>query len=240
MPLPMIGVYGGTFDPVHIGHLRPALDCLETLGLVELRLIPLKVAVHRPQPEVPAALRLDMLRAAVAAEPRMIVDPRELERPGRSYSVDTLRSLREEIGAGRPICLLMGLDAFAGFLDWHEPEAILGLAHLVVMRRPKPGQGEDLTPGLRRLYGERACHGREALEAAPAGRILMQQVTQLDIASTRIRALIRAGMSPRYLVPDAVLAIIEREGLYGRPLVGHGNREPDEGARRHAVAGRVR
>jgi nicotinate-nucleotide adenylyltransferase len=236
----MIGVYGGTFDPVHIGHLRPALDCLQTLGLAELRLIPLKVAVHRSQPEAPASLRLAMLRAAVAGEPRMIVDPRELERPGSSYSVDTLRSLRGDLGEGMPICLLMGLDAFAGFLDWHEPEAILELAHLVVMRRPKPGQGEDLSPGLRRLYGERACDGRDALEAAPAGRILMQQVTQLDIASTRIRALIRAGLSARYLVPDPVLAIIERAGLYRGSSDRPGNRDPAPRARDGAAAGRFR
>ena len=216
----MIGVYGGTFDPVHIGHLRPALDCLETLGLDELRLVPLRQAVHRPQPEAPADLRLAMLQAARAGEPRLVVDPRELERSGGSYSLHTLESLRADLGPDVPMCLLMGSDAFAGFLDWHGSEGILTLAHLVVMRRPAAGSAPAMSPQLRRLYAERAAEDVSALAGAPAGRIRMQDVTQLDIASTRVRELIRAGRSVRYLVPEAVLAIIEREGLYRTPPGG--------------------
>ena len=145
----MIGVLGGTFDPIHFGHLRPALDCLEALGLSELRFIPLKVAVHRPQPQAPAALRLAMLEAAIADQPGFRVYTRELERPGGSFSYDTLRSLREELGDAVPICLLVGADAFRGFPDWHRPRAILDLAHLVVMRRP--GTTDPLTPDLQVL-----------------------------------------------------------------------------------------
>jgi nicotinate-nucleotide adenylyltransferase len=208
----MIGLLGGTFDPIHCGHLRPALDCIQALGLDRLHLVPLSVAVHRPQPVAPPRLRLAMLEAAIAGEPRLVADPRELARPGGSFSHDTLSSLRAELGRNEPLCLLVGSDAFAGFLDWHRPLDILGLAHLVAMRRP--GDPPSLDPGLRQLLGERGCDDPRTLKAAPAGRILLQPVTQMDISATRIRTLIAQGLSPRWLLPDPVLAIVEREGLY--------------------------
>jgi nicotinate-nucleotide adenylyltransferase len=208
----MIGILGGTFDPIHLGHLRPALDCLEGLGLDEVRFIPLGVAVHRPQPRASAAARLEMLEAAIAGQPGFVTDARELDRPGGSYTYDTLRSVRGDLGWQRPLCLLVGEDAFRGFLDWHRPRAILDLAHLVVMRRPgSPGTWDG---ALAALYGE---HGRDdpaALRARPGGCILCREVTQMDIASTRIRDLVGRGLSPRYLVPEPVLQIIERAGLY--------------------------
>ncbi|MBS1202102.1 MAG: nicotinate/nicotinamide nucleotide adenylyltransferase [Chromatiaceae bacterium] len=210
----MIGVFGGTFDPIHFGHLRPALDCLQALQLEELRFVPLSVAVHRPQPVAAADLRLAMLEAAIAGQPGFVSDPRELARPGGSYSYDTLVSLRAEVGHARPLCLLVGSDAFAGFLTWYRPGEILKLAHLVVMRRPGLGTDAGLDPALRRLCGERACDEPDALAGSPAGRILIQEVTRVDISSTRVRELIAQGLSPRYLLPEAVLAIIERERLY--------------------------
>jgi len=209
----MIGVLGGSFDPIHFGHLRTALDVVEGLGLDELRLMPLKVAVHREQPMADGALRLRMARSAVAGESRLVVDDRELARGGRSYTVDTLATLREEQGADRPLCLLVGGDAFVGFLDWHRPKAILDLAHLVVMQRP--GAPTARNPDLRAEIEWRRAGDAAALRAAPAGRIYFQGVTQLDISSTRIRRLIAAGRSPRYLLPDAVLDLIRRSDCYG-------------------------
>lgn len=208
----MIGVLGGTFDPIHLGHLRPALDCLQTLPLAQVRLIPLRVAVHRPQPVAPAALRLAMLEAAIADQPGLVADPRELERPGESFSHDTLAHLRAELGDALPLCLLVGSDAFAGFLDWYRPREILDLAHMVIMRRP--GAPEVFAPELQDLLRQRSCEDPTALRGSPAGRILFQGVTQMDISSTRIRELIGRGQSPRFLLPDAVLALCEREGLY--------------------------
>lgn len=214
----MIGVLGGTFDPIHYGHLRPALDCLQALGLEQVRLVPLGVAVHRPQPAAPPRLRLAMLEAAIAGQPGLAADPRELDRAGGSYSYDTLASLRAELGPRRPLCLLMGSDAFAGFLDWHRPLEILGLAHLVVMARPAAlpdgTSVRGLAPGPRALLEGRGCERPADLAAAPGGRILRQPVTALDISSTRIRGLIRQGLSPRYLLPDPVLDLIEGSGLY--------------------------
>ncbi len=208
----MIGVLGGTFDPVHFGHLRPALEMQQALGLAEVRFVPLNVAVHRRQPEASGAQRLAMVRAAVGGEPQFRVDARELQRTGRSYSYETLRSLRSELGDRQPICLLTGSDAFRDFLSWHRPDDILELAHLVVMQRPGADAGLDAR--LRDWMAPRLLPGPEGLDQRPGGHILLNRVTQLDISSTAIRRIIRAGRSPRYLLPDAVLEIIEREDLY--------------------------
>lgn len=208
----MIGILGGTFDPIHFGHLRPALDCLQGLGLAEVRFIPLSVAVHRPQPLASAAMRLRMLEEAVSGQPGFVVDTRELDRPGGSFSYETLVSLRAEFGSEISLCLLVGADAFAGFLSWHRPMEILELAHLVVMRRP--GHGSVADPFLRNLYLEYGCDEPSSLAAQAGGRILYKDVTQVAISSTRVRQLVARGLSPRYLLPDGVLALIEREGVY--------------------------
>ncbi len=202
----MIGILGGTFDPVHYGHLRPALEVQQALGLEQLRLIPLRDPPHRPDPQTTAGQRLAMLRAAVKDQPGFQVDTRELEREGKSYSVLTLHSLRQELGPARPICLLLGSDAFRHFPDWHRPDEILELAHLVVMERPGEAHQEH--------YPDHHCADPGALRRQAAGLILFQTVTQLGISSTRIRAMIAAGSSPRYLLPDPVLTLIERDGLY--------------------------
>lgn len=212
----MIGVLGGTFDPIHFGHLRPALDCLQALGLDEVRLVPLKVAVHRPQPMAAAGLRLVMVRKAVAGTPGLVADGRELDRPGPSYSYDTLASLRRELGPRVSICLLVGADAFNGFLTWHRPAEILDLAHLVVMQRPDALEPSDRI--LRGWLAELGCADQRELRRCPAGRILRLPVTQLDVSSSRIRALMRAGQSPRYLLPDAVLEMAEAAGVYRGPM----------------------
>jgi nicotinate-nucleotide adenylyltransferase len=208
----MIGVLGGTFDPIHFGHLRSALDCLQGIGLEQVRFIPLSVAVHRQQPVATPAMRLAMLEGAIVGQQGFVADPRELFRSGGSYSYDTLVSLRAELGAERPLCLLIGGDAFAGYLTWYRPLEILDLAHLVVMRRP--GHGAVTDPALRNLYLERGCEGANALAEAPGGRILFQDVTQVEISSTQVRRLIGHGLSPRYLLPDPVIDLIEEAGLY--------------------------
>ena len=208
----MIGVLGGTFDPIHFGHLRPALDCQQGLGLDQVRFIPLRIAVHRPQPVASTELRLRMLEAAIAGQRGFAVDRRELERPGGSYTLDTLTSLREEVGPDRPLCLLIGADAFAGFQTWHRPGDILRLAHLIVMRRP--GRDTVAESVERQGLAARRCRDPADLRSVPGGSILFHEVTQVDISSTQVRALIGRGLSPRYLLPDSVLEIIEQTGLY--------------------------
>ena len=208
-----IGVLGGTFDPVHFGHLRPALELLETLDLAEVRLIPCGQPPHRKPPRATAAARLAMLELAVANQPGLRVDPRELERPGPSYMVDTLASLRAEFGT-TPLYLLLGSDAFLGLPDWHRWQELPQLAHLVVMHRPGWALDDDLAAPLAQLVDTRRVYEAAALAAQPAGNILLVPVTPLDISATAIRALIGAGRSPRYLLLDTVWEYIRAHGLY--------------------------
>ena len=209
----MIGILGGTFDPIHFGHLRTALDVQQALGLDQVRFIPLRRAVHRDQPETPAELRLQMVQAAIAEEPCFIADDRELQRSGDSYTVDTLGSLRREFPE-QPLCLLLGTDAFNGFADWHRPEEILRLAHLVVMQRP--GGVEPSDPRVREMLKRHGCGQPSLLRGQNGGLIYRQGVTQLDISATRIRALVVSDQSPGYLLPTPVLGLIREYGLYRR------------------------
>ena len=204
----MLGILGGTFDPIHYGHLRPALEVQQLLGLDEIRLIPLRDPPHREQPISNPAQRLAMLQAAIDGQPGFSIDQRELERKEKSYTVHTLHSLRKEVGV-TPLCLLIGTDVFEGFLNWHKPEEILQLAHLIVMQRPS-----EIESQAHQLMPERHVESAEDLRKTPAGCILFQTVTQLEISSTAIRDMVRSGYSPCFLLPDAVLEIIEKEQLY--------------------------
>jgi len=206
-----VGILGGTFDPVHHGHLRTALELIEACGLDELRLVPAGLPPHRGRPRASAELRLEMLHRAVAGEPRLRVDERELRRPGPSYTVDTLGALRAELGL-RPLCLVLGADAFLGLPAWHRWRELPGLAHLVVVQRP----GTVLAPEgeLAALMAGRRSADRSALARASAGVLRVQAVTQLDISASAIRALVAGGGDPRYLVPEPVRELIMESRCY--------------------------
>lgn len=214
MPQQPIGVFGGTFDPIHVGHLRTAHELMTALGLAEVRFVPCRLPPHRPPAVAPEALRLRMLEAALEGLPGFRVDARELRRPGLSYMVDTLASLREEVGA-RPLCLLLGLDAFLGLPTWHRWRDIPGLAHIVVARRP--GVVQPLEGEAGQLLEARGTTSAGDLAGAPAGRVLLRDVTQLEISSSAIRALVAGGGDPRFLVPDAVLELIAKTHIYANP-----------------------
>ncbi len=209
----MIGIFGGTFDPVHYGHLRTALDVAERAGLDQVRMIPLSSAVHRDQPGTPAQIRLAMTQAAVADTPALVVDDREVSRGGQSYTYDTLASVRRDIAADQSLSLILGADAFAGFLSWHRPHEILELAHIIVMERP--GHGLSTQGDLARLVAERRCETAAELAVSDAGGILTVAVTQLEISASEVRSRVASGRSVRFLVPRAVETIIQRLGLYG-------------------------
>lgn len=206
----MIGILGGTFDPVHYGHLRTALDVQEALGLDRVHFVPLRHAVHREQPSVSAELRAAMVEAAIADHPGFVMDERELHSSAPSYSLNTLQSFHRQM-PGERLCFLLGMDAFSGFLQWRQPMGILELAHLVVMHRP----GEELhNQQLRQLVDERHAEQPEQLCQRQGGYIHFQPVTQLDISASDIRRRASQGLSPRYLLPDAVATIIARLQLY--------------------------
>jgi len=209
-----IGIFGGTFDPIHYGHLRTAFELLQALGLGELRLVPAGRPPHRAAPLCDADRRLEMLRAAAAGQPGFVVDDRELRRDGPSYTVTTLRELRAEAPA-RPLCLIVGMDAFLGLPQWHEWRALVELAHLVVAHRP--GWSAPREGPLGELLAQRRTERVADLHAAPSGRVHVRAVTQLEISSSAVRELIVAGSDPRYLLPDAVRAIIRDTGCYQHP-----------------------
>ncbi len=209
-----IGILGGTFDPVHYGHLRPALEMLEVLGLAEVRFIPCRLPSHRNQPVATPEQRLALLQLAVADQPGFVVDDRELRREGPSYMVDTLASLRAEVGE-TPLCLLLGMDAFSILPTWRRWQEIPELAHLVVTNRPDPDP--PLSNTLNELVEQRKIQQPEALRERPAGGILFQPVTQLAISATRIRQLLAQGRSPRYLLPETVWSSVRDQGLYRSP-----------------------
>lgn len=206
-------IYGGTFDPVHHGHLRLAIELCDRLGVDRVHLLPCHIPPHRGGTGASAAQRLRLLSLAVAGEPRLVVDDRELRRGGASYTADTLRHLRRELGPETPLAMVVGTDAFAGFDRWREWVEIPALAHIVVVRRPGPGLTPDSAPA--RLLAERRVGSPQALHEVPAGRILELNPPWLDISATGIRERIAAGRSPRYLLPDAVWSEIRQLGLYG-------------------------
>lgn len=207
----MIGILGGTFDPVHFGHLRPALDIQQALGLEEIRLLPCHIPPHRPQPVADGAQRAAMLAAAVRNYPEFSLDRRELERDGPSWTFDTLTSLRAGLGT-QSLCLLIGMDAFHGLPTWHRWRELIDLCHMVVMTRP--GSEFHAAGELEKFISRHRIVDSAELESHAAGRILFHDVTQLEISATRIRTLLTQGESAGFLVPEAVLEIIRREGLY--------------------------
>lgn len=211
-PLAPVGVFGGTFDPVHYGHLRSALELVERLDLQQLRLMPCAVPPHRDNPACSAEHRAAMVALAVAGEPRLACDSRELGREGVSYTIDSLVELRGELGDGHSLCLVMGCDAVLGIATWHRWQELLDWAHVVVIARPGwrlPATG----PVADWLQGHRLPDAAE-LHRRHNGGILIEELRPQAISSTEIRGLLAAGRSPRYLLPQAVLDYIQTHDLY--------------------------
>lgn len=207
-----VAVFGGTFDPVHHGHLRVAEEVRETLGLRDFRLLPAADPPHRKRTHASAGHRLAMLELALEDHPLMTIDRRELEREGPSWMVVTLESLRRE-WPERPLLLILGQDSANGLAGWHRWRELPDLAHLVVMTRP--GERSAYAGELGRLLAGREVHAPGDLMRQTAGRLLHLDVTPLEISSTRVRDLLCRGRDVSGMVPASVLAYIRRHGLYG-------------------------
>jgi nicotinate-nucleotide adenylyltransferase len=207
-----IAVFGGSYNPIHFGHLRSALELVEKLQLDHLRLMPCAVPPLRNEPECSARDRAAMVELAVSDEPQLICDTRELERPGKSYTIDSLMELRAQFGDARSLCMVVGCDAVLEINQWHRWQELLQWSHIVVIARPGwslPTEGEvaDWLRSHQLAVGQ-------TFSDTPAGSILVEELRALPISSTEIRDLLASGKSPRYLLPRNVLDFIDTHNLY--------------------------
>lgn len=206
-----IGILGGTFDPIHLGHLRMALELYETLDLANVHIVPCYRPVHRKLPAATPEQRLAMVNCAVMNEPALIADAREIHRQTPSYTIDTLLEMHTDY-PNKPLCLIVGIDAFLGFTSWHRYQEILNYAHIIVAHRPQyqlPSTGLIADLMQARLQNEIAY-----IHEHLAGGILFRPITALEISATDIRKQIMMGRSPRYLLPDSVYDYIQQQGIY--------------------------
>jgi len=217
MSIGPIGILGGTFDPIHFGHLRLAHELGQALKLDEVRFIPSGTPPHRSEPRAPAADRLAMVKVAIEGNPMFAVDERELHRTGPGYTVDTLMDLRSEFGSSRPLVLLLGADAFLELATWSRWHELFALAHVVIAHRPGfpvDSWHAHMPQPLAKEYSARLVQQPLAVHLAPCGGIAVWAITALDISATMIREAVQTGMSPRYLLPDSVLDYIQAKRLY--------------------------
>lgn len=204
----MIGIFGGAFDPIHYGHLRSAVEVKDIFGLTEIRFIPGAKPPHREQPVAIAMMRLQMLELAIKNQPGLICDTRELKREGCSYTVDTLKSLRQEFPR-EPLLLFIGSDAFNNLTTWHQWQQLFDYAHIVVMTRPCFEIQE-----LDDFFKVRQTEEIKELAHNTGGKLFFQRITQLDISATAIRNMISEKKYPGFLLPDAVIEYIKQHRLY--------------------------
>jgi len=204
----MIGIYGGTFDPIHYGHLRTALEIKETFSLNEVRLIPCAQPAHRETPLTSPQMRLKMLELAVKNHQELVVDRRELDRTGFSYMIDTLKSLRNE-NTSHPLLLIIGTDAFQGLESWHQWQNLFDYAHIIVITRPNY-QHQELSDFLT----SKLTKNKDKLKFKLSGNLFFQSVTQFDISASMIRDTIKKGLNPAFLLPNRVIEYIKLNQLY--------------------------
>lgn len=209
-----LGLLGGTFDPVHIAHLRLALEAIETLGLERVRWIPSGTPGHRGAPGAHADQRLSMLRLALAGEPRFSLDEADARSDQPTYTINSLARLRRELGTALPLVLIVGADHLLGLHTWRDWRSLFGQAHIAVAQRPGHAIARGALHADVAAEYDRRLAPPAALAAAPGGAISVFPMTPLDISASAIREALAAGRSARYLLPDPVLDYIEAKRLY--------------------------
>lgn len=226
-PVGRVGIFGGTFNPIHLGHLRAAEEVREQLDLSRVLLVPSAEPPHKhgssADPLAPAAQRLAWVRTAVADNPALEVDPQEISRGGPSYTVDTVRAIAARASSPEPPVFVIGCDAFSLLSSWREPEELLALASFAVMTRPPQSRGslDDWLPARARAHFELDASGSLARHRSAATWIRAVEIHALDISSSDVRERIRKGRSVRYLVPEAVRQAILASGVYAAPEPGY-------------------
>jgi nicotinate-nucleotide adenylyltransferase len=209
-----IGLLGGTFNPIHFGHLRMAQELAESLSLDEVHFIPSANPPHKPPPQVSAENRAAMVKLAIADNPKFQFDGRELLRTSASYTLDTLEDLRKELGNDTSLVLIMGSDAFTKFNTWHRWQEIIGLCHIALVQRPVSSIKEPLSNDLQTFLHNHYTEHVQDLHEVSAGLVTMQAITPLEISSTAIRNALQNKHSARYLMADSVLEYISANQLY--------------------------
>jgi nicotinate-nucleotide adenylyltransferase len=206
----MIGLFGGTFDPIHLGHLRIALEVADALELEQVRFIPNRVPPHRRQPLASGLQRLELIKAATQGESRFVADDRELRQDKTSYTVHTLRALHQEF-PNQSWAFIIGVDAFLQLPSWYEWQDLFNLTHFIVVGRPGYALNTSTeTPWFQPYWVDSIAE----LKDRPTGGVLAIDIKGLDISATQLRNLIARGESPRYLTPDPVWAMIKAQQLY--------------------------
>ncbi len=211
----LVGILGGTFNPIHYGHLRMAQELADGLGMDEVKFIPSANPPHKDSVTVSAEHRAAMVKLAIADNPKFAIDELELSRDGASYTIDTLISLRETLGKDTSLCLMMGSDAFVKLNTWHRWQELLDYAHIILVQRPdnaklQPPLHKEVQALLEAHYTEQISE----LSKENSGLINMQQITAQDISSSQIRENLKHGVSVRYLLPNNVAEYIAQQNLY--------------------------
>jgi len=205
-----LALFGGTFDPIHAGHLRVCLEAGEALHACQVSLLPCASPAHRQQPIASAEQRLAMLELALAGQSYLVADRRELDRPGPTYTIDTLQEIRAEVGPDRAVILIIGADQLAQLDRWKSWQRLLDVAHLAILTRPNCASTPMHIDGF--LKPHRAK--RQELALHPAGFVTAISVTALAISASDIRRRLNHSLSVRYLVPDAVIEYLHSHALY--------------------------
>lgn len=217
MTTSLVGIFGGTFDPIHYGHLRVAEEIVEALGLREMRFIPAGMPRLRQPPIASPQQRAAMVRMAIQGKARLVLDEREIKRPGTSVTVESLRELRQELGESVTLCFVIGADAFMKLDQWHCWQELFGLCHFIIAARPGHAlkSGSDVLPqALRDECTPRWASSADQLKNTAGGLIFVAPTTLLDVSASTLRARIAAKENTRDLLPDAVLDYIETNHLY--------------------------
>lgn len=208
-------LFGGTFDPIHFGHLHPVEALAHQVGLQQVTLLPNNVPPHRPQPEASATQRVAMVKLAIADRPLFRLDPRELQRSAPSWTVETLAELRQERGSQQPLAFIIGQDSLLTLHKWHRWQDLLSLCHLLVCKRPGYPAAME-TDEMQQWLNNHLAPDAHALHHQPAGSIFLADTPLVSISATEIRQRRHLGESCDDLLPAAVSAYIDREGLYSR------------------------